>query len=282
VEINENAHESGTEQSGTEGLSGESSFEGTAGAGGESGEDTSQAGGESGSGTELPEGITPEMLSELGYMPDKDYKSLQGEFSKKTDALKAAEEQFGKYGGADKVLEWVGYLDGNAEFAKWVQSQQDEKLYGQDKSQFDDETRQAMELVERIADEKIAEAMRLRVDPLANSYKSRLLQESFKTMDGKYDDWREMEGPMEVLSHTLPPDVADNPSVSDLEALYFRALAQEGKLEDYGRKVYERNLTALKTKNTDKTTASGASGGRKPSNTIAEGFAAAKKSLKLT
>ena len=272
----------GAGQSGTEGQSGESLEGGTAQAGGESGGSVGQAGGESGSAPELPDGITAESLAELGYIPDKDYKSLQSEFSKKTDEYKSGQGRFDKFGGQDQVMQWIEYLDGNPQFADWVKGQQEEKLYGQSADSFDDDTRAAMELVEKIVDDRIGSAMQSQVQPLADSYKSRLLAESFKTMDGKFPDWRQVEGTMESLSHGLSAEVADNPSVGDLEALYFRALAEEGKLVDFGKREYERTLEALKNSNTDKQTASGANQGYVKSNSIAEAFAAGKRKLKLT
>ena len=249
---------------------------------GESGDDARQTGGEPGSATELPEGMTAETLKELGYIPDTDYKSLQSEFSKKTDEYKESRGQFDRFGGQAQVYQWIDYLDGNPKFAEWVKSQQEENLYGQPASEFDADTKQAMELVERIVDERIQGAMKTQVAPLADSYKSRLLQETFKTMDGKFPEWRAVEGTMESLSHGLPPEVADNPSVTDLEALYFRALAEEGKLVDFGKREYERTLEALKNTNTEKPTAGGSKQGYTKSNSIAEAFAAGKRKLKLT
>ena len=203
-------------------------------------------------GAELPEGVTPEMLKELGYASDKDYKELQREFGSRTEADKALQNRFSQYGGMETSEEMLAFLHGNPEFAKWMKDQQETRLYGKPADEIDPQTKEAMELVKKIAGEEIDKAMKEQVDPLASSYKEGLLKTNMAKMNDKYPQWMELKDTMANLGETLPESIQDNPSFKDLESLYIRALVEDGKINDFGKNIYEKDLQSAKAKNVAK------------------------------
>lgn len=240
--------------------------------------DEGTAGGEQITGTELPEGVTPELLKQAGYIADKDYKSLQTEFGTRNDNDKAVQDKFSQFGGLDKAAEMLDYLQGNEEFAGFLKAQQEAKIYGQPVDEVAPETKEAMAIVQRIADERIAENMRTQVDPLANQYKQVLLKENMGKMTEKYPNWAEMKSEMSSIASTLSEQVQDNPSLQDLETLYLRSLVENGKIQDFGKSIYEKELQSAKAKSVNKPTIAkaGVSGQAK---TMTEAFAIAKERL---
>lgn len=235
---------------------------------------TDTTGGDQITGTELPEGITPEMLVKAGYIQDTRYKDLQSDYSKRTDADKAFQNQFNNFGGVESAIEMLSHLQGNENFASWLKSEQETRLYGQPADEISTEQKEAMDLVGKIAQQKIDEAMRSQVDPLANSYKEGLLKENMKAMSEKYPDWTSMKDTMFTLAESLPESVQDNPSLKDLESLYIRSLVETGNIVDFGKNLYEKDLQSAKSMNVSKPTTArqGAVGQAK---TMKEAFAMA-------
>ena len=175
------------------------------------------------------------------------YKSLQGEFTKRTEKLKSLEGSFTKYGGAEGLTKWAEYLMANPRFAEWVKEEQRIQNLGSDEG-YDENTKKAMYIVERIADQRIEEALRERLEPISESYKQETLSRNMSKMDTEHPGWRELQEKMVEIGETMPPEVQDSPSFRDLETIYIRALLESGKFEDVMAASYEKKLKAAQGK----------------------------------
>lgn len=271
----ENAQAGVTEQTGTQDIGGQPET-GTEDTTGQPVGTTQDTGGEP-SGGGLPDGMTPEGLF-------KSYQDLQRDYSKKSDKLADMDKLFQPFGGPDKLVEWATYLSQNPDFPKWVSDQQNKNILGVNNSDLDEETQKALQVItvvaEKIADQKIQQAMKSKVEPLASSYKERLIADHFSQMDKKYEGWREMQDLMSEISETLPEQVQDNPTFDIVEDLYFKALRQTGKMDDYAARVYARKLEAKKKLSTEKPSAPAGPGEPPPAKSIEEAFEQAKKQLR--
>ena len=79
-------------------------------------------------------------------------------------------------------------------------------------------------------------------------------------MDEKYgDSWHDMKEKMSELSEDLSERVQDNPTFKDVEALYFRALVEENKMDSYAAKQYESKLKNKQAKSSTKPASPGES-----------------------
>jgi len=210
------------------------------------------------------------------------YKSLQTELGKRTESMKELQSKFNtfeKYGGIDNVIKWTQSLSENPRFAEWIKAEQNRDSLGFDESELDDETKKAISLVEKIADMRIGEVLKNKVEPLAESYKQKILQENLSALEKKYPDWREVQTTMYEIAQKMPASVQDNPSLEDLEDLYWKALRHSNKLEEMQVRSYKKKLEAIKKSSTDKPAVAG-EGKSLDANTMAEAFAAAKRATK--
>src|SRR5512139_3162289 len=183
----------------------------------------------------------------------KSYKSLQGEYTKVQQAIKKLE----KYGGPDQIAQWADYLQNNPRFAEWVQKEQMAKSTGLDDAEMDDATKKAYETVRKIADTatdmKVRQVLQNEIAPLAEAHKQLILEKHFSTMDDKYGkEWNEMRDMMSELSEELSQRAQNNPTIDDIEDLYFKALRKSGKFDAFAAKQYQKKLTDKKAKSTDK------------------------------
>ena len=211
----------------------------------------SETGGEPTGVEGLPEDWTPELLADR-Y---KSYQELQREFGERNEAFKTLEGQFTPYGGVDKLLETAHYLQGNPRFQEWAKEEQERSYYGDTQQDLTDENRQAVEIVERIVNQRVEQALKDRVAPLENGYKEKSLAENFGKMDGIYgSDWREQQNSMTKLAESLPKSVQDNPSLEDIQDLYWNSLRRDGsgKFEAMQAKMYQKKLESTKSKSTEK------------------------------
>lgn len=219
--------------------------------------------------------MTPEELH-------KSYKNLQSEYTKVNQAVKKLDS----YGGVDQITQWANYLQTNPRFADWAKQEMERAAYGiPGGEQLDDETKKALELVRNVSREEanrlLQDAMKAKVEPLAEKYKAQLLERNFATMDEKYEGWRELQETMAELGEQLPPDKQDNPTFEDLEDLYFKALRTSGKFENYAAKIYEKKLAAMKSKSTEKPPSAAPNASPQQFKSIAAAFEYAKKQAGL-
>ena len=207
----------------------------------------------------------------------KSYKSLQAQYTKINEGFKKLE----RFGGPDQIAQWADYLSSNPRFAEWVQKEQIQKTTGLDESEMDDATKKAYETVRKIADSatdaKVRQILQNDIAPLAEAHKQLILEKHFSTMDDKYGkDWNEMRDVMSELSEDLSQRAQNNPTIDDIEDLYFKALRKSGKFDAFAAKQYQKKLTDKKARSTDKP-GSPAPSAPKQYKSIAEAFADAKR-----
>jgi len=187
---------------------------------------------------------------------EKQYKEVQGAYTKSQQALADFERKFATFGGAERLLQTASALQSNPEFTKWVQAQNKPKIAGYDPDSLDAESRQALELVEKVAAAKtsaaVKEILQKHVQPLVDNQKKAAIGEQFKAMDGKYGaEWREMNSAMVELLRNYPKDMLDNPTFDLVESVYLQALARDKeKWESMQAKTYQKRLQAKQAKTT--------------------------------
>jgi hypothetical protein len=202
---------------------------------------------ESTSESTLYDGMTGDKLHES-------YKSVQGEYTKTNQRLKELEGKFDTWGGVDKLLETADYLSNNPRFSEFIAQEKMRNQYGFDESQMDDEQKKAMDIVKKIATETnqatAQELYKKHIEPLENTLKDQTLEAHFSAMDEKHSDWRDVQDIMVELSDGLDESITDNPSFKDIETLYYRALVESGKIDDYAANLYQKKLEEKKNKDT--------------------------------
>jgi hypothetical protein len=219
---------------------------------------------------------------QTGEQLHKSFKELQTEFGKRNEADKELRAKFEKFGGVEQLLESAEFLNNNERFAEFIKSERQRDAYGFESSEMDDDKKSAIGLVEtiatRIAEEKVQEILGSQIEPLTNAQREASIEKSFGSMDEKYgSDWRELQDAMIELSDGLDPKAQSNPSFENIEDLYFKALRQSGKFDDYAAKTHQKRLEAMKKKATDKPASKGGSEAPKKANSIQEAFEAAKR-----
>jgi hypothetical protein len=221
-------------------------------------------------GEELFDGKTAKELHES-------YKSLQTEFGTRNETSKALEARLNQYGGMDAVEQWLTFMNTDEGMANYIRQRQQEQVFGQPQEEISDEQRKAQEIVNGLVDQKIAQLQKTEIEPLAQAYQQKLLEENMKTMDTRYGaEWREMQNNMLALAKKLPESVQNNPSLDDIDDLYTLALKHSGKADEMAAKRYEKSLLEQKAKSQEKPLSAVGKPAVKKATTIHEAFAQAK------
>lgn len=228
----------------------EEAIDGTAGEGGASDEESPEGGGQSSeteggkpegapAGEGLFDGMTPEALH-------KSYKSLQGEFTKRSETLKDLEKNFSSFGGFENVLKYSKYLSDNPRFKTWLEEEKKISIAGEERAS-DPEFQKAISIVNKLIDDRLSSALNRDVKPYTEAFAKERLTKTFAKMDEQYEGWKDVSDLMaDIGEATFPQEVLDNPSYDVLETLYFRALSKSGKLNDVMAKSYEKKLQKIK------------------------------------
>lgn len=196
-----------------------------------------------------PEGLFDGMTGEQLH---SSYKSLQGELGKRTESYNDLEGQLNKYGGADQLFQWAEYLDKSPEFAQWYQDQQQAQTLGTSVDDLDDDTKQAIELVERMSKVQIDKAMQEQVAPLQNAYKESIFQQNIETMTEKYGDrFDSMRDKMAEIAKDMPMEMQDNPTADTLDDLFWKAMRVSGEMDNYAAEQYAKKLESKKSMSMD-------------------------------
>ncbi len=178
----------------------------------------------------------------------KHYKSLQAEFTRKSQAIAELNRKFEQFGGPDSVLKQAADLTSNERFQKFMQEEQ-ARANGMELDKLDPEQKAAVEYVQRLVNQSIES----RLAPYYQKERELRVNTIMEQMDKDYGkDWRDMTQDMRKLTANLPPEVQNNASFETVEALYLQALKRSGKFEDFAAKMYERKLQEKKTKATPK------------------------------
>jgi len=209
----------------------------------------------------------------------KSYKSIQGEYTKVNEGMK----MLSQYGTPEQIGQWAGYLQNNPRFADWVKQEQGRNAMGINEGELDEDQQKAMNVVQNIVqqtvDTRLKELHKQEIEPLADKYKEDSLDKIWGKMDEKYGiEWRDLKDDMGDLSEDLPSKVADNPSLKNVEALYFQALAEAGKLDAYAAKKYEASLKEKQKKSTGEKPTDHSGSQKTKYGSMHEAFEAAKRS----
>ena len=215
-------------------------------------------------------------IENLSPEAQKHFKTLQTKLTKRTEGYNKLKSDFDSFGGAEQAIEWLRYLADNKDFAKWVDEQKSRKTLGvTDDDGLDDDTRRAMDIVRKLAREE-AERM---VAPLTQAQSKAHINEVMSQMDTKYPGWQAYKESMGELAESFPESIQNNPSLKNLETLYFMAINESGKMDEYAAKSYEKKLKSMKDKTINKPTSTPAIEGFKKAKTLREAFEIAKKKL---
>jgi hypothetical protein len=238
-----------------------------------------------------PDGGEPQPKeAELAALKES-YQNLQSKFNKRDEEISDLREianRIDKIGGIETIEQSYNFLNTNEDFRTWLKDYQRKEQGGIDLSQYDEDQREAIALVDKISKQnaefsqkqvidKVLQIIEDRVGPLTEARREERIEKVFSRMDSEYEGWHEMQPVMKELAAGLPEHIADNPSFRDVEYLYFLALKQEGKFDDYAAKIHQKKLEELKTKQTDGAPSSQVQ--KKPgrAKTLAEALAMAEK-----
>jgi len=248
------------DQTGTENLEGQP--EGTGEDEGQSVTEEESAGGEPTS--ELPGGMTPEQLA-------KSYKELQTTYGKTNEQLKALEQ----FGGVDGAKQALDYIMNDPEFSSLIEARSKGEAPVQE--EYDEDTRRALELVEKIADKKNQDFYSRHVAPIVEKAQRESLDKAAKDMDGKYEGWREYNQDMiELAKKEAAQGISREPNLETMEELYLKAVLKRGDFEKVAAQSYQKVLAQKKKLSTDKPESPPKGADKKPS-TLMESLMAAQK-----
>jgi hypothetical protein len=220
---------------------------------------TTKAGGQP-DGEPNAKGGQPDGAAQQGQDFEKDYKELQSKFSKVTDELKdvkGSQSKFEKYGGADKLIDQVEALLGDDEFNEWAKQRQQKNEYGINPNDTDAETKNALQLVEKIAQSttdrtvkqavaELKEEIMGSIDPVSSSVATETMDRLLDGLDEKYgDSWREVKDEMADIIEA-DKSFPKIPTAKAVEGALVQALLNAGKMEAFGEKLYKQSLEAKK------------------------------------
>ena len=220
---------------------------------------------------------------------EQQYKTLQTEFGTRNEELKSFQDmasQMEAFGGSEQLVGWANYLQNNPRFAEFIQAEQareNNEQLGYDEN-MDEDTRNALDLVrkeaERIAEAKVQEYIKNKVDPITDRYREADLESNLSQMDDKYGDaWRDVQDEMAKLAEGLPLEVQDAPTLDVLEDLYWKAVRTTGKMDGVMASMHEKKLKEKISHSSERPTSNAGQGQPKKAMTMQEAFAQAKQNI---
>ena len=216
------------------------------------------------------------------------YKEIQSLSDKRYNELQTAQgtmSQFEKFGGPEQLLQWAEYLNNNPRFNEFIQSEQRSK-YGIDTTNMDQKQSEAIKTVEtiarQIASEEVAQIRKNEVDPLVQRNQQAHVQGLFGQMDTEFPEWRDVQDQMEELSENLSPEKQANPTLKDIKMLYYSALDESGKFQDFQAQQYQKVLEGKKNNASDPPPTNYGSADVGPVNSLLEAFQKSKQQHGVT
>lgn len=183
------------------------------------------------------------------------YKSLQGELGKRTESNKESESRFERYGGADRLLGLAEELDGNPKFAEWYKEQQQAQVMGDGYADYDDDTKQALELVSKMTQSEIQRAMDEQVGPIREQMLEQQMEANIESLqsDPQYAAFDDLKDEMSKIIAESPKDsvLRGEASIDDIKDLYWKAMRTSGKMDEYAAKQYQAKLEQAKKQSSD-------------------------------
>ena len=191
----------------------------------------------------------------------KDYGELQSKFTpmsqehaKMKQAFEILQRETASYGGIDEMLAWGKQIQANPNYQQFLKQQQYEAagITGP----VDDETRQALDTVQSIADQsakqQVQELLKKHIEPVINHQRQETINSHFDKMDSAEPGWKEMLPQMVNSAGGMALSKQENPTFKDVQDLYLRTLQDAGKFDDYVVKKYNGILAKKKQYSTPK------------------------------
>ena len=205
---------------------------------------------------------------------ERDYKALQGAYTKITQRVAS----LGDLDSLDQMRAFVQQLQADPEFAEWAQQRLTRDRTGSN----DPDTRKALELVQQIADERVAAA----IAPLEDHAVAQRLQATFASMDKVDPEWHQYRDKMQeilqdgIRSGVFSPSVDRRFTFAFVKGLYDMAVGSD---PEYAARQYQKKLAHKQQQATPSqpgTAPSAVDVGRIRS--MDDAFAAAKRQLGLS
>lgn len=229
----------------------------------------------------------------------KSYKEIQASYTKASQKaaelerrIQEYESKFTPYGGADALLQQAQQLVQDPEFTKWAESRNQNTVkddiytqFGIDPTQ-DRETANTVDAVMKIAEsvvQKKLEAKDAEHRQQITQIKNEQAQERVRGYLGKlrstpgYERIDDLREEMMKASDLLAPEKRANPSLEDLQDLYWMAARRTGMFEELQASAYQKRLESKKSKSLDKPSPSTSKAPQTNFNNLKEAFSAAKK-----
>jgi hypothetical protein len=180
-------------------------------------------------------------------VPSSQYKELQGAYTKGQQRLSELNNAFATYGGPEQAMQALTSLASDPD----VRAVLDRKQNGVVEEELDEETQAAKKTVVAWAKQAIKEEMGHSVDPLLTSYRKDRVSGFTAQLDNEFPGWREYEAEMAPIVQEWPESRKLSMDYTDLQGLLMQAVAKKGKIEEFSKSIYERNLQKRKKTATD-------------------------------
>ncbi len=214
----------------------------------------------------------------------KDYGELQSKFTpmsqehaKMKEAIQLIQQQSASFGGIDQMFQWAQGIQTNPNYQQFLKQQQYEQagITGP----VDDETRQALDTVQSIADQsakqQVQELLKKHIEPVINHQRQETINSHFDKMDYAEPGWKEMLPQMINSAGGMALSKQEHPTFKDVQDLYIRTLQDAGKFNDYVVKKYNSILAAKKKLSTPKPAPASNGTGTKQFKSVREAYEAA-------
>lgn len=182
----------------------------------------------------------------------KGYKELQKGYNESREEVKEStaqreslENQFVRFGGVDKALTALEYVNTDQDFRDLVVKKQNNEIIGVDESKLSPQQKEAFNTVRQVVKSELApvitdfnkrlkELVDSEISPHTNAMKDVNLEHHIDKMTDKYGDgWLSQLDSMEKLKSTLSPQAKIAPTFKDIDRLYIESLRETGKFDAF-------------------------------------------------
>lgn len=206
----------------------------------------------------------------------KGYKELQKGYNESREEVKgeksqreSLENQFVRFGGVDKALTALDFVNTDQDFRDLVVKKQNNEIIGVDESKFSPQQKEAFHTVRQVVkgelapviaefNQKLKQLVDSEISPHTNAMKDVNLEHHIDKMTEKYgEDWLSQLDSMEKLKSTLPEQAKIAPTFKDIDRLYIESLREEGKFDAFIIKQAKQLAKGKSSKTTKRPKSSG-------------------------
>lgn len=173
-----------------------------------------------------PKGLSLDQVQESEF-----YKEAQRKISSQGNELSDYKSRFARFGGADQLLATALALETNDRFLAFVDAEKKRNLG--EPEEMSEQEKEAMAIVDKRIDSKLNQRLSADIMPDINTMRTTRLDTLSSQMDKKYPGWRDLTVEMTDAMKGLPKATVNNPNFGDIEGLYLRTLAKNGKLDAF-------------------------------------------------